>query len=641
MVSRKRTFEDDEALARVNPAGLVSRKFAKTKKLAGEFAGLNAEASTVSTMAKAQVGPVTPAASVTPTSTTLPRTAPTSTSVLALYEQLSSAPPENKGKRPVPREPPDTAEDLRHKKELWRAEWDQEVMERIEAERMDAAWTQREICEKAEKKALKNARKQWDAQAKKKMEEEIGKQIEVLTKWWQDHYEKDKRNCEEEMAKKLQQHVESFKRHLDEALAAAQKAEAYAETQVELGHRVWDSLKSKTEEVEFLQDRLDAANESLTKGLAQEHQNKANALLHQEVKRLTAELTNAQPNIEDARKARNDAVEEIADKAEEIKKLKERLDVVTAFNRDLEAAGVKKDQKLEQQGNVPRGSHNPPEFSQKLNQVPKEADGESQAITQNPKSTNTSNLDDRLFEKTLAKSGENERLVRELRRKLAKQVRDSDSKLKELKTKMTSSLKEAMEEKDKMVQKLAMEQNSEELMKLKNEHRVFKQRNQDMARKAIEAAANIADLTAQANLLRSAKEHLLHESTRLKLLGNHDKAKLVIESNLLSEENSRVLGLSKATNANNEKLGKMVKARDAKIKALEKIIREEEETILMLRQWDAESGVLERDQRIERLESDEKEYLEHIEKLEQELLKYRNVSLIERVSGWVFGTPSI
>lgn len=442
------------------------------------------------------------------------------------------------------------------------------------------------------------------------------------------------------MAKKLQQHVESFKRHLDEALAAAQKAEAYAETQVELGHRVWDSLKSKTEEVEFLQDRLDAANESLTKGLAQEHQNKANALLHQEVKRLTAELTNAQPNIEDARKARNDAVEEIADKAEEIKKLKERLDVVTAFNRDLEAAGVKKDQKLEQQGNVPRGSHNPPEFSQKLNQVPKEADGESQAITQNPKSTNTSNLDDRLFEKTLAKSGENERLVRELRRKLAKQVRDSDSKLKELKTKMTSSLKEAMEEKDKMVQKLAMEQNSEELMKLKNEHRVFKQRNQDMARKAIEAAANIADLTAQANLLRSAKEHL-HESTRLKLLGNHDKAKLVIESNLLSEENSRVLGLSKATNANNEKLGKMVKARDAKIKALEKTIREEEETILMLRQWDAESGVLERDQRIERLESDEKEYLEHIEKLEQELLKYRNVSLIERVSGWVFGTPSI
>lgn len=198
-----------------------------------------------------------------------------------------------------------------------------------------------------------------------------------------------------------------------------------------------------------------------------------------------------------------------------------------------------------------------------------------------------------------------------------------------------------MEEKDKMVQKLAMEQNSEELMKLKNEHRVFKQRNQDMARKAIEAAADIADLTAQANLLRSAKEHLLHESTRLKLLGNHDKAKLVIESNLLSEENSRVLGLSKATNANNEKLGKMVKARDAKIKALEKTIREEEETILMLRQWDAESGVLERDQRIERLESDEKEYLEHIEKLEQELLKYRNVSLIERVSGWVFGTPSI
>lgn len=34
------------------------------------------------------------------------------------------------------------------------------------------------------------------------------------------------------------------------------------------------------------------------------------------------------------------------------------------------------------------------------------------------------------------------------------------------------------------------------------------------------------------------------------------------------------------------------------------------------------------------------EYLEHLEKLEQEILKYRSGSLVERVSRCVFGTPS-
>lgn len=68
-----------------------------------------------------------------------------------------------------------------------------------------------------------------------------------------------------------------------------------------------------------------------------------------------------------------------------------------------------------------------------MNKGPKEAEGENQALTQNPKSTNASSVDARSLEATLPKSRENSRLVRELRRKLAKQARDSGSKLKELK----------------------------------------------------------------------------------------------------------------------------------------------------------------------------------------------------------------
>lgn len=64
---------------------------------------------------------------------------------------------------------------------------------------------------------------------------------------------------------------------------------------------------------------------------------------------------------------------------------------------------------------------------------PKEAEGENQALTQNPKSTNASSVDALSLEATLIKSRENKRLVRELRRKLAKLARDSDSKLKGIK----------------------------------------------------------------------------------------------------------------------------------------------------------------------------------------------------------------
>lgn len=60
MVSMKRTFEDDDAVVAVNPAGLASRKFAKTNKLACEFAAADAE------------GINSQAAQVTPTATAAP-----------------------------------------------------------------------------------------------------------------------------------------------------------------------------------------------------------------------------------------------------------------------------------------------------------------------------------------------------------------------------------------------------------------------------------------------------------------------------------------------------------------------------------------------------------------------------------------
>lgn len=62
MVSLKRAFdEDDDTVAAVNPAGLVSRKFAKTYKLACEFVAVDAEAT------QAQAAQVTPTASAAPT----------------------------------------------------------------------------------------------------------------------------------------------------------------------------------------------------------------------------------------------------------------------------------------------------------------------------------------------------------------------------------------------------------------------------------------------------------------------------------------------------------------------------------------------------------------------------------------------
>lgn len=69
MVSLKRAHdEDDDTVAAVNPAGLVSRKFAKTYKLAAA----GAEAS------QAQAAQVTPTASATPGPADVPISAPAS-----------------------------------------------------------------------------------------------------------------------------------------------------------------------------------------------------------------------------------------------------------------------------------------------------------------------------------------------------------------------------------------------------------------------------------------------------------------------------------------------------------------------------------------------------------------------------------
>lgn len=73
------------------------------------------------------------------------------------------------------------------------------MAERIESERADAAWNQMESCEKEEKKSLMKAKKDWEAKARKMMEEEIMKRAEAMNKWWQDQYEKEKKSWQDEV----------------------------------------------------------------------------------------------------------------------------------------------------------------------------------------------------------------------------------------------------------------------------------------------------------------------------------------------------------------------------------------------------------------------------------------------------------
>lgn len=577
----------------------------------------------------------------------------------------------------APRDPPDTAADL-HKKKLWRIEWEREIVQKTTTEMMNAVYAELETLRESEKIA-------WELQAIQKLEEEI------------------------EGVRQL------YQTELDKAREEAQQAKVHAHSQAELGNQFWADLQAKKLQVDFLQACLDE-NTSSTKGLAQDYQNEAIALLNQrdiEIKRLEGELTKAVSEIEDSHKVRNGAVEEVANHAEEITNFEERLEVVRKVNRDLfsagvekdqkiyrlekaleearnpletseemtkgtnqnhaeeiknpdeslevvmgvnrglRSAGVEKDQKIHQLEKILEGVRNLPEANQEVTKGTNESDGGSQSLTPEPNLTNASNVDIHLLDALIAKSRHNERLVRELGRKLANQEKESDIKLRELKTKMTASLKEVLKEKKEAVRKLTIKQNQEELVQLKNEHRIFQQRNNDMARTTLENAAEVARLIAQVNFLQSIKQKLLQEIRRLELRGDTYKEKLAIESKILDNANSKIAKLTSAIHNRDNKLAKTIRIQDAKIKTLEKTLRQGERTILTLRQWDAESGVTERDQlikerdqRIQQYKKDEKEFLEHIENLEQELLKHKNFQARKRwscwkISAWVFGTPPV
>lgn len=533
------------------------------------------------------------------------------------------------------RDPPDTAVDLQ-KKKLWRMEWEKEMVGKLATEMMDAACAELETRMQLEKQ-------DWEAQALQKLEE----QIEEVRQF--------------------------FEPQLNEALVAARNAEADANKQTELSNMLWANFQAKQQEVDFLQLRLNAATTSSSQSLAKENQDEAIALLNQkdlEIKRLGVRLTKANSEVDYNIKARDDVAEEAENHVKEIKNLEERLEVVRGFNRNLNSGGVEKDRKIHKLEKALQGVQNPSEASQESQNVEErlevvrgvnrdlysagvekdrkiyqlemaieqaqnlfkaseelskginKGDEESQALTQGPDRSRTASNDARLLEETMAKSSRNERLVHKLRRKLANQEKESDTILMALKTEMTASLKEALEEKNKAVYKLAIMQDAENLVQLKKEHQVFEQRNKDMARKAIEDASDIARLTTENKLLHSTNQNLLQESRRLELRGHSYKAKLAIESYILDDTNSRISKLTNAIYARDNKLAKTVRAQGAKIKALEKTVREEEKTILMLRQWDAESGVTERDQLIKerdqtirQYKKDEKDFLEHIKML--------------------------
>lgn len=568
----------------------------------------------------------------------------------------------------VPRDPPDTAADLQ-KKNLWRVEWEKEMVGKLATEMMDAACAELETRMQLEKQ-------DWEAQALQKLDE----QVEGVRQF--------------------------FEPKLNEALAAARNAEAHANKQTELSNQLWTNFQAKQQEVDLLQFHLNAATTSSIQGLAKEQQNNAVALLNQkdlEINRLGDNLTKANSEVDYNIKARDGVVKEAENHVEEIQKLEERLEVVRgvnrdlysdgvekdrkihqlekalegvqnlsessqesqnleerlevvrAVNRDLYSAGVEKDQKIYQLEMAIERARNPSEANQELTKGLSQSDEESQTLTQSPNISRKASNNARLLNKTMAKSSRNERLVHKLRRKLANQEKESATILMALKTETTASLKEALEEKKKVVYKLTIMQDSEHLVQLKKEHQIFEQRNKDMARKITEDAADIARLTTQNKLLHSTIQILLQESRRLELRGDSYKAKLAIESNILDDANSRIAKLTNAIYARDNKLAKTVEAQDAKIKVHEKTVREGEKTILRLRQWDAESGVTERDQlikerdqlikeqeqTIKQYKKDEKGFLERTETLERELLKHQNLSLIENISGWIFGTPPI
>ncbi len=215
---------------------------------------------------------------------------------------------------------------------------------------------------------------------------------------------------------------------------------------------------------------------------------------------------------------------------------------------------------------------------------------------------------------------------------------------------MATGLEEVMEEKEKLVQQLKMVEDSEQLMN--GENQSLKQKQKEMARKISKAADDIASLSSQVQLLRSAKQQLLQENDTLQLHLDSFKSKLLVEAELVDKKDSEITRLSGKIWDRDFRLSNTVRTHNSEIKALKKAVREAKSTIFTLRQSDAESGVTERDElikkrdqtikkrdmKIQQLEKDEKRCMGHIRKPETEIFK-RNIGLVEKVSRWIFGKP--
>lgn len=503
-----------------------------------------------------------------------------------------------------------------YEKALWRKEWEEDIQEGFLAEMMDAARSHLESRWESEKL-------EWEAEAILKLDEQI------------------------EGMRQL------FQQNLDTALEAVQNANAHAETQIELCNRIRAELQAKEQEVNFLQACLNEANTSSTEGLANDEQYNTTTILKWkdlEIENLVAESTKVKSELDISNQARHDAVEEAANHATEIQNLEERLEVVRGVNKDLYSAGVEKTKKIYQLEAAIEEAQSISPVIQNVAKEPNEPDGESQAEPRDSNAAKESSVDEQALKEMMSKSRQNEYLVEALNRKVASLASNYDAELKKLKLEMATGLEEAMEEKEKLVHQLKMTEDSEELMN--GENQSLQRQQKEMARKMSKDAANIASLLSQVKLLRSAKQQLLKENQTLQSHVDSFKSKLLIETELVDDADSQITKLRGEICDQDFRLSNTIRTHNSEIKALRKAVREAESTISTLRQWDAESGVTERDEvikkrdltikkrdiKIQQLEKAEKRCMDHIRKLEKKVFK-RNVGLLEKVSRWVIGKP--
>lgn len=91
---------------------------------------------------------------------------------------------------------------------------------------------------------------------------------------------------------------------------------------------------------------------------------------------------------------------------------------------------------------------------------------------------------------------------------------------------MTAGLKEAMEEKERLVRQLKKIQNSEELMK--DEIRMLKPPNEDLECKAVKDATDTRRLNREIRLLNSTKKYILNENLDLEFRAKSSESKLLV-----------------------------------------------------------------------------------------------------------------